>query len=45
MLDAVSEADAMVVKTLDLPLNTQLRSGVLTYDLADSQSPHWQTGC
>lgn len=38
MLDAISEPDAMLVKTLDLSLNTFTVG--LTCDLADSQSSH-----
>ncbi len=45
MLGAISEPHAIVVKTVDLPLNIQLGSGVLTCDQADSHSSHWQTGC
>lgn len=43
--DAISEPDAMVVKTFDPSLNTfTIGSGVLTCDPADLQSSHWWTG-
>jgi len=43
--DAISEPDAMVVKTLDPSLNTfTIGSGVFTCDPADLQSFQWRTG-